>query len=168
MKKLIIGIDVDQTIVDSHTEWLNWMYNRIGREIDMNELHSTHWDFDKEDFWRNPKLYDNYEPCQNSTSIIKQLMKEHHVVFISSCFPSHVESKYKFLKTHFGNDISFIDTYYKYRFKCDVFIDDSTKQLRRMQQTHNSICLKVNLPHIQSDEFQKMSWDEIYDYIQTI
>ena len=92
---MIIGLDVDGTVVDSITPWLSWYKFRTGHELTEETLegktdlaslmthHST-----PVDYWRQGDLYDTMEPLEGVKDFIDRMKDSgHEVVFVSYCFP---------------------------------------------------------------------------------
>lgn len=144
---MIIGIDIDSTIVDTITPWANWYTFHTGEKLNFSEnkniyelmtCHSSPLDF-----WKQPNLYDNLTPYKKCVKVIKQLMEKHEVIFISYCFAGHLDSKVSFLKRNFGHNIKFIDTEHKEYIKLDVAIDDRGRYLRKIKEAQpNCRCIQ--------------------------
>ena len=108
MKEMIIGVDVDLTVVDTLTEWLNWYERETGHKIksfeglswNINRLMVNHKD--PMSFWRQGDLYDGLKPLKNSVEVLEKLSQNHQVVFVSHCEPEHEFSKRKFLDKYFS------------------------------------------------------------------
>lgn len=171
---MVIGVDVDLTIVDSLTPWLEWYEFKTGHslELDFKDIHDRSLNLSElmikhespTDFWRTKNLYDSLELLSGVKEILTELMKEHEVIFISYCFPEHIDSKLSFLKRNFGTDIKFIDTKHKEYIYLDVFFDDNTSFIDRMiQKNPKTICVqkKTSINQISSNaHFVIDSWED--------
>lgn len=140
--KHILAVDVDLTVVDSLTPWLNWFFNKTG--ISITENHMTQYDlvpvmreecrkigivdFDPFDYWRDRNLYDMMAPIPGASGGISSLMRLYdlELVFVSHCVPEHESSKRLFLNRHFPKH-HFISTSSKHFVDYDILIDDNKK-----------------------------------------
>jgi len=131
---MIIGLDVDLTLVDTLTPWLEWYKFKTGSDLshileeqkdhgfNIQDLMVSH--NSPLDFWKQSDLYDTLEPIADCIDVVSELQKDHDVIFISYCFPEHIESKVSFLNRFFGPNIKFVDTKHKEYIKMDLMIDD--------------------------------------------
>ncbi len=94
MKSLIIGMDVDDVVLDLITEWLYRYNSRTDDNVLPEDILS--WDIQqycpkmsKEDFFKilhEPDLYDRVKPMEGARKVIYQLLSMgHRVVYITSC-----------------------------------------------------------------------------------
>lgn len=142
MKK-VVAVDVDFTVVDSLSPWMDW-FNLLAEERVMNEDRSYNLVpemkailaraglkyIDPLDFWRSQYLYDDLEPLEGSVEALNRIKSHgHDLVFVSSCFPEHEDSKKRFLTKHFEFD-AFISTHDKHFVGYDVLIDDKLEHMR--------------------------------------
>jgi 5'(3')-deoxyribonucleotidase len=137
MRNKVIAIDVDLTVVDTLTPWLDWFKSKTGRNI-LNEDHTYDLvpemrqiikevqvaPFDPMDFWKKPDLYDDLAPAEGCVEAIKELSKNYEIVFVSSCVSEHINSKISFLQRNFGHHVKFISTFHKEFVAYDYLIDD--------------------------------------------
>jgi len=174
MKNKIIGVDVDLTLCDSVTPWQNWYRDLTGHDIseeidevnnDLQDLMKRH--NDPLSFWKKPDLYDKIPPFQDAIDVLQRLSdRGYTILFISTCFPEHENSKRMFLKRHFPMGSGFISTSDKQYITMDWFIDDYKKNLKAVQ-AHQPEC---NCFHIKSginkaDGFPFGDWDEFESMI---
>ena len=137
---MIIGVDIDLTIVDTLTPWIEWYKKLTGNDLkndvvgmvyNIEDLMKSHRD--PLEFWRRPDLYDDLEPIPDAVEVLNELKRQGHtIIFISSCFPEHENSKRYFLQRNFDFD-GFISTSDKHFVKCDHFIDDYNKYLDKIK-----------------------------------
>lgn len=142
-RKMVLGVDVDLTVVDSLAPWLAWFKDKTGLEV-KNESKTYYLENEMSDlifesgapyfspfsFWEQPDLYDNLSPLEGSVeslNIIKDLGWD--IVFISSCVPAHTKSKINFLKKHFKFEHSFIATHDKHLVKYNLLVDDKLEHM---------------------------------------
>ena len=154
LKRKVIAIDMDLTIVDSLTPWLYWIHQTQGVHFPVDHFAGinpgqvpdfiTEYDkmpayfrrhnpnlstYNEElflQYWKQPNLYQNLRPVTDSVHIIEGLARKADIVFVTSCFPGHIDSKKMFLKAHFGHmPFDFIDTRAKHLVDYDVLIDDN-------------------------------------------
>lgn len=168
----VVGIDVDLTVVDMITPWLQWYNQETGENLTLDDLKG--YEYHIQDlmtkhknplsFWEKEDLYDNLSPMPEVKKYIDNLSKYFKIVFISSCFPGHYKSKENFLKRYFSY-ADFIATHSKEYIDVDYFIDDYKKYIdavyeRSKQRGRITKCLKVKNPL--SDGFE---WEDIFDFI---
>lgn len=164
MTRKLIAVDVDLTLVDSFTPWLSWVRQTQGRDFQLalyagnpNGPYTpgwiTHYDdmpgfyekqvptmkpYDRDSFiayWQQKDLYQLMAPVKGSVLALQMLAIDHDLVFVTHCFPGHVESKRKFLNTYFGVH-DFVDTKEKHLINYDWIIDDNVGVMKK--------CLKRN------------------------
>lgn len=151
MRKRVVAIDVDLTVVDTLTPWLYWFSQKTGLMVhnkdraydlvpEMLELikESGVEPFDPMEYWKHPNLYDMLQPAPGSVEVVNRLKEQYEVVFVSSCIPEHTDSKIRFLKKYFGKDIKFISTFHKEFVEYHFLIDDRLHHIRvgKMYRPH--------------------------------
>lgn len=169
----VIGIDVDLTVVNPVPSWLEWYKSKTGHDLndEITDQESNletlmHRHHDPLSFWRDPNLYDELEPIENSVESITKLYDAgYKIVFISSCFPEHHNSKKLFLKRNFNFPHGFINSGDKGYVRPDIFIDDYKKYLRLVREGNPDCdCIQIQSP-INSEsidgEFPYLTWDGI-------
>ena len=163
---MILGVDIDQTIVDSHSLWIEWLSSQ-GIRTTIDEINNQKFDIDIEDFWRDENLYDSLSLYDERISFyLESLSSKYDIVFISKCFPEHIQSKYNFLKRNFKFKFSFMETTLKYLIDCDVMIDDSNSVLDSFSNS-KTYCCKAKLPFVkQTIKYPVFSWDVIYSKLK--
>lgn len=134
---MIVAIDVDLTVVDSLTPWFGWLAQysdekvvnadgayHLAPEMQAILARAGRSDINPVDYWRQPNLYDNMKPLPGSQECIKALRSMGaNIVFVSSCFPEHTESKVRMLENNFEMD-GFIATHDKHFVSYNAIIDD--------------------------------------------
>jgi 5'(3')-deoxyribonucleotidase len=147
-----VGIDVDQTIVDTETLWTAWLKENPTKTVD--------------NFFQRAHLYDKINVNSVIITQIEKLSKIADVIFISSCFEEHIESKKQMLDRAFSDfmDVKLFVSKTKYEIPVDYMIDDREKVLNNMPK--NTLCLKADLPGVRSEKYPVLSWEEIYDTIK--
>jgi 5'(3')-deoxyribonucleotidase len=171
----IIGVDVDLTVVDVLTEWIDWYKNLTGHDIseeiknvsyNVEDLMKKH--FDPLSFWRKPDLYDNLEPIPEAVKYLKLLkQKGFKIVFASSCFPEHETSKKLFLKRNFPVD-GFLSTSDKQFVTCNYFIDDYDKYLNKINEFNSNIkCFRIDslLNKDKPTKWNNGTWEDFYNFV---
>lgn len=155
----IIAVDVDLTVVDSVTPWVNWYQKLTGHDI-IDEINNTEWNVDKlmhfhnspMDFWKQPDLYDNLEPIPEAKIALDELSKSRDIIFVSSCYPEHIKSKEFFLRRNFPYHKAFIDAHFKGFTRCDYMIDDYLKNLEQFPDSvktfHLQSAINKNITNI--------------------
>lgn len=140
MRKKILAVDVDLTVVDTLTPWVNWFRSKTGIVLGSN--HMNQYDivpvmkklcadvgihgFDPFDFWKSPNLYDNMLPLRDSQSSLAYMTSANNIelVFVSHCVPEHESSKRLFLSKFFGKHL-FVSAKDKWLVNYDGIIDDN-------------------------------------------
>lgn len=134
----IIAVDIDLTVVDTLTPWLEWYKKLTGHNI-IEEISNTEWNIDKlmhyhnspMDFWKQANLYDELQPIPEAKRALDELSKDFDIIFVSSCYPEHIRSKEFFIKRNFPYYKAFIDAHYKGYTRCDFFVDDYKKNIEQ-------------------------------------
>ena len=144
----VLAIDVDLTMVDSLTPWLNWCGERVSRPLSIFDIPEPMVDeaidiapwleesicvSDPLFFWRSADLYDNMKPNESFLMFVRNLEnaiedmsgKQVQKVIVSSCFPEHEASKRRLVERAFGKEVPFISTNAKHLVDFDVIIDDN-------------------------------------------
>lgn len=194
MSKLNIGIDVDLTLVDSGTAWLEWLDIVYGvsfgpsiKSIPKGE--TVYYNLSKYfpqpsssqvtpfDFWEDPFLYDKLKPLPGSVEAIKKLKEAgHNIRFVSHCKKGHFSSKVRFLKRHFpfvdlesATGDGFYATKAKNGVAVDVLVDDRHSFLNQMDD--NVIKILFETPYDQEVElkttpdYRGNDWEHIGGFI---
>jgi len=170
----IIGVDVDLTVVDSDTPWLEWYKKLTGHELgeitaENNDLENLmHKHDDPHEFWRKPDLYDDLDAFDDARYFLKMLHDEgYRIVFISACFPEHEKSKKHFLKRNFDFEFGFISTTDKQYLRLDYFIDDYKKYCQLVND-HNDDCnvFQHKTSINKKGNFAHGDWGQFYDFVQ--
>lgn len=168
----VIGVDVDLTVVDPVPGWLDWYFRLTGKTLDVNvefnieKLMIHH--HDPMQYWKNDKLYDNLEPIVGSVENLKNLKEAgFKIVFISNCYPEHLNSKKYFIKRNFPFADGFIDTADKGFVGVDYFIDDYNHYLNQVKtQNPDCICIKhISSINSKSEDYPYLDWKGIKDFI---
>ena len=174
----VLAIDVDQTVVDSGTLWLDWLNEKSGKNL---TLEQCAYDYnlgkffpeieDPYAFWRCRNLYDDMIPRDDALRIIPKLCKEHTVIFVSAIKGDHHKSKYTMLKRRFPDMKGFIATKEKQFVKCDVIIEDRNSFLNLFG--YDVIKIKVDTPYTQKESLEGPvlvvdDWYEIYNHLQKL
>lgn len=164
---MLIGVDVDQTIVPSCTLWEEWLLHEY--YIDIKNDHYTK-PFEKDEYliwWKDKYLYDYMLPFSFARKYINLLAKEHTIYFITKCFDEHIESKMRFCNKYFNGDRFFNTGFNKadaFDSVLDYMIDDRPSILREFKNTK---CFRINTTvEPETDEFPLVSWEQIYKEIK--
>jgi hypothetical protein len=143
----IIAIDVDLTVVDSLSHWINWfkeetgdvgftvpagMSHDLGDAMRSSPYAKAINGFNPMRYWGMDGIYDEMEPLPNAVEAISAIRElgNKKIVFVSHCFPGHEESKKRFLKKHFKHD-GFISTPDKWAVNYEIIIDDNPDVLKK-------------------------------------
>lgn len=155
---MIIGVDVDLTLVSSDIPWYEYLdkvcgVNRTQKllkniaqnvELPYNTLslypEIAETGVDGYDFWENNFLYDTMRPIVGSVAALKELKTRGHTLrIVSKTMKGHYSSKVRFIKRFFpfieldgkSND-AFVATHEKFSVKMDALVDDRLASFRRL------------------------------------
>ena len=145
---MIIGVDVDLTVVSSDRFWFDWCNSKVRNKLDYEEVMASGkpvpYDFGKlfgftdpevaMDFWHDESLYDNMLPIEGAIAALKLLSKDHKIVFVSKLTGNHFESKHEFVQRNFPFADGFIGTSEKHYARVDLLIDDRIDHLNNVQR----------------------------------
>jgi 5'(3')-deoxyribonucleotidase len=181
----IIAVDVDLTVVDSLTPWMEWFkqftdipvlnktrtYNLVP---EMKEILAKAGGIknyvDPLSFWRHADLYDKLQPVEGSVEALQRAKDGGEtIVFVSSCFPEHTQSKINFLKRCFPFADGFIATHEKHYVAYGTLIDDKLEHME-LGFEHRYMANHILFTGIRADgferdreQYQQMSnWDDYY------
>lgn len=145
---IVIGCDIDMTVVDSDVAWAEWCNERSEHKVDYAQLKAEAdrfdnpipYDFkslfpdieDPAEFWRRDDVYDNLEPRSGAVECLEALSKNYEIVFVSKVMGNHYESKMGFIDKHFPFHSGLIATDQKQFAAVDVLIDDRICNLNSM------------------------------------
>lgn len=144
MNKPVIAVDVDLTVVDTLTPWFEWLrqysdepvkneHNKYDLAPEMESIldRAGYRDVDPLDYWRQHNLYHKLDPIPGCVEALEKAHKiGWNVVFVSSCFAEHTNSKAWMIKRHFPFAAGFIATHDKHFVAYDVIIDDRLDHMR--------------------------------------
>lgn len=169
-----IGIDVDLTVVDTLTPWLNWFKQKTGKELSIDNISGYSLDpvmqpfmpsgILPSDYWEQEDLYNHLEPLPEAIKFVnKALEMGHEVVFITLSTSGHHGSKEAFLRKYFGSCSGVIHTKLKYMIDVDAFIDDNVSVAKEMTKYKPSVktYLHKTLLNQNNKEMRPMTWEEI-------
>lgn len=136
MRKLRVGVDVDQAVVDAADGWLGFLIGSSVNQVDWDKWDEdrSQWDYDLTKYivdfegdplkyWKQAGLYDTLTPIEGSEVCINTLKEYIDFVFITHCVGDHYRSKVDFLNKFFP-DVPVIVTSSKGFVDVDVMIDD--------------------------------------------
>lgn len=181
-KKLTIFVDMDDTIEDLCTAWVNYLNNKYGTSVKPSEI--TDWDITKffptltesniYDALRDPEMWATVKPKSRAQECLYKLKEEGHQVLIVTAAPTDtiVPKLEKVLYSYFPfftyKDV--IITSRKQLLHGDVMIDDCPQNLIGGHYTK----LLMDAPHNQSFDtfFDRMirvyNWKDAYHEIEEI
>jgi 5'(3')-deoxyribonucleotidase len=164
----VLGVDVDLTIVDPVTKWIKWYEDETNTKFVpkknhyyIHELMVNHPS--PTDFWKIDSLYDDLFPFEHSVDVLKKLSESYDIVFVSACFPEHINSKQRFLDKFFPFASGFISTKEKQYVQMDIFVDDSLENLRAVKNRQSECkCLMYQSPLNYEDGFEVVrNWNDV-------
>lgn len=138
-----IGVDVDLTIVDTLTPWLDWFKSKTGKDLPSHEIEGHNLELvmnsyldglDAVSYWESHDLYDDITPIPEAKHFIDSAISAgHEIVFITVSNHGHFRSKARFLNREFPNASGIIHTNLKWMIDIDVIIDDNTEILKQVR-----------------------------------
>lgn len=145
---MIIGVDVDLTVVNSDRLWFDWCNSKCRNQLNYESLvaegGTIPYHFGELfgfvnpgtalDFWNEESIYDELEPIPGAVEALEIISKTHEIVFVSKLMGNHFESKKQFLETHFPFMAGFIGTDQKHFARVDMLIDDRVDHLNKVQR----------------------------------
>lgn len=161
----IAAIDVDLTVVDIGTPWLEWLNNMSMRNLtleDCNYEYNLGKYFENDlkrlsmrpcDYFRQCGLYDTLKPIEGSQEALEWLKGQgYDIVFVSHIKGNHNKSKHNFLRRYFPFMDGYLATKEKYFVRQDIFIDDRNDHINRAPE--GCLKLKINSPY---DQFEPLN-----------
>lgn len=183
---MVLGFDLDGVVVDSPQQVVNYVNERLGLNLCMNDFKTYSMEdalpdqyrwiisaaFKDCEMWRKVKLIDG------AYKTIKKLYEEgHEIWFVTSSLPSNLRKKIN----HLARNLDFlpkdyvwlhtINTQNKQIIKVDILVDDGLFNLTG-NRDYFSICF--DMPYNQADDskidnfYRAHNWDEVYSFIKMI
>ena len=141
IRNSIIAVDVDLTVVDSLTPWLEWFEYKTGLTFNQDDLKghrlesvmSEYMDECPLSYWSRTDLYDNLKPIDGSVQFLQDLhSRGNEIIFVTAHTPGHIYSKEEFLNKYFPFHSGIVHTKSKHLVRMDVMIDDNVNVLEEM------------------------------------
>lgn len=169
-----ILVDVDQTVVDTLSEWARWLEFKTKtrkpihtfQEVEYNV--ASYWEKECEamgidglDFWRQPDVYDNLKPLPKSVETLRYLNNVcgHEIVFVSQLKGNHHKSKYYFLQKYFPFMTGFVGTKEKWLVYGDVLIDDRNNHLNSMPDHFGLVKIETRCTQYEDENKPMLHFD---------
>jgi len=183
---MVLGFDLDGVVVDSPQQVVNYVNERLGLNLCMNDFKTYSMEdalpdqyrwiisaaFKDCEMWRKVKLIDG------AYKTIKKLYEEgHEIWFVTSSLPSNLRKKIN----HLARNLDFlpkdyvwlhtINTQNKQIIKVDILVDDGLFNLTG-NRDYFSICF--DMPYNQANDseidnfYRAHNWDEVYSFIKLI
>ena len=184
---LTIACDVDGTIADLHTSWLNLYNADYNDTLTPEDIHA--WNMANcvkpecgnkiFDYLNCPSLYDNVLPIEGALGAVTALREAgHRVVFVTSSNAAQAGRKLTWLIDNgfLPNAHTFPDYIVandKSLIRADMIIDDGVHNLRQFQVKHSHYRILFTQPHNLSENgtglFVRFStWPAITNYIESL
>lgn len=176
-----ILIDLDDTVWDLHTPWIEWLNHRHGQNVSVDDI--VDWDLkllyptlsDEQlyepllikQFWKN-----RVKVFPEAVHVIYDLYKEHNdIYFITATHYANVEVKAQMVKYYFPfiPIENLIICYDKNMIKGDIIIDDNFDNIKDRNLAilytsyHNRFIDTSNLSNV----FRMDDWYNIYNFINS-
>ena len=182
---LTIGFDLDGVVVDSPQQVVNYVNERLGLNLCMNDFKTYSMEdalpdqykwiidtaFKDSAMWKKVGLIDG------AYNTLKKVWNEgYEIYFVTSSLPQNLKKKIGHLARSldfFPKDFVWrhtINTQYKQILKLDIHVDDALFNLLGDRE-YVSIC--VDMPYNQTSEhipnfYRAYNWDDIYQKIKMI
>jgi 5'(3')-deoxyribonucleotidase len=170
---MIIGIDVDETVLALIPSWLKKYNFDFGDDLRPNEI--TDWDLSqfvtKEcgqsifDYIKTPDVFKKAKPIYGAIHAISYLKSlEHRIIFITVNNPDNVKNwwlkNYGFME----NDNDLVISLDKSLIKCDFLVDDHIDNLLNI----DGIGILFTQPHNKNIDWypRANSWEEVISIIE--
>lgn len=183
---MVLGFDLDGVVVDSPQQVVNYVNERLGLNLCMNDFKTYSMEdalpdqyrwiisaaFKDCEMWRKVKLIDG------AYKTIKKLYEEgHEIWFVTSSLPSNLRKKIN----HLARNLDFlpkeyvwqhtINTQCKQIIKVDILVDDGLFNLTG-NRDYFSICFDMPYNQTKDNEidnfYRAHNWDEVYSFIKLI
>lgn len=182
---MLCGFDLDGVIVTSPQEVVNYVNERLGFNLTMNDFKTYSMEDALPDQYkwiisaafRDPSMWKKVTLIDGAYDTIKALYEEgHDIYFVTSSLPVNLHKKIKHLTRSldfFPEDYVWkhtVNTQNKQLLKLDVLCDDGLFNLVG-QRDYVSICM--DMPYNQTDELipnftRAKDWSEVYDKIHMV
>lgn len=183
---MIIGFDLDGTIVDSPQQVVHYINERLGLNLTMDDFKTYsmedalpeqyRWIVDAA--FRDPLMWKEVKLIDGAYETIKRIYENgHKIYFVTSSLPSNLKKKIG----HLARNLDFfpadyvwqhtINIHHKQLLKLDVLVDDALFNLVG-DRDYFSICMDMPYNQANDDEipsfFRAYNWKEIYGFIEII
>jgi 5'(3')-deoxyribonucleotidase len=181
---VIIGIDVDLTVVDTLEPWIRWFYYKTGSHFPeelikgdgdgLDDIMRKYMPKDMDPFlyWEQADLYADLKPIPVASEFIERVIDDgHSVVFVTLSAHGHYGSKERFLRKFFPRNSGIVHTADKHLVCMDMFIDDNIKMVQKVNSLSKypvkTFLHKTKL-NVNCEELAPMTWEEIYKEYQSM
>ena len=130
-----IVVDVDLTLVDTLTPWVEWWefmtdskfdWTKVGPDFSINDQLKTK--MTRKEYmvwWNRADLYDELKPHEGSRQLLRWYSAlGYEIFFVSKCEPGHFQSKVRFLSKYFPFHSGLINTAAKHSIEADIYFED--------------------------------------------
>lgn len=182
---MIIGFDLDGTVVDSPQQVVHYINERLGLSLTMDDFktYSMEDALPQQYKWivdmafRDSAMWKKVDIINGAYDIIKTLYEEgHDIYFVTSSLPLNLHKKINHLTRcldFFPKDYVWrhtINTHHKQMIKLDILVDDALFNLDGDREYY-SVCM--DMPYNQTDELipnftRVKDWTEVYERIKVI
>lgn len=167
----VIGVDVDNVIVNTGSTWFTWAVLNFGitkdcfrayrHDLERGQLDFTHGKYFPEvsaknllQYWHQADLYDTLSIQEDAIRALLTLERQgHEILFVSHVIGHHGHSKEQMLTRAFA-DPQHMWTEHKHYARVDVLIDDRFKNFQKFP----AIAPKTTFVHFETayhDEFKE-------------
>lgn len=180
---MIIGIDIDNVIVNTTEAMLKYINERLPVNLSLTDIKEysiekfvpAPFDWIVENGFRDKSFWKQVQMIPMAAKMIRRLYEEgHELYFVTSSLPENLRKKIKHLTRNTGLPIEYVDAHVvniqrKQLLKLDVLIDDCYDNI--IGGDYFGICYKYpwnwNRGEHSNIKFAE-NWQQIYNLIQQI
>jgi 5'-nucleotidase len=178
---MIIGIDVDSVVADLHSVWISRYNKDYNDNLSLDGTEITDWDTSKfvkkecgtkiYDYLKDPTLYDEIKPVEDSLHIIEQLKEDFNprIIYITTTPIETPGVKFNWLVKYGFLKKDELHNYYECRDKsliaCNILLDDKYENARDAYRDGILFTRPWNKKYDYHPRIN--SWIEFYDYINS-
>lgn len=183
MKRFIIGIDVDDTLVDTREQMKNYYESKYGSAINAYshsylEMCPKMTDDQIGELFSSPTLYANIKMLDNYTmTAVENLSQKHKLIICSIHKGDGIQYKHEMLNRLGLNKLFFNQIYStnvrdtKDYMHFDIFIDDNMNNLKTNKSTYKILLDKYNLyknAALPFNVIRMTNWQQVEQFIKEI
>jgi len=183
---MIIGIDIDNTLVTTSAAVLEYINERLGtnftiediKEYYIENLLNPQYQWIVKESFLNKAMWQKVKPIKDAFETVEKLYDDGHTIyFCTSTEPENLRKKIKYISRHTNFSYDFVKNHMinikdKRLVRLDILIDDYVENLIG-DRTYFSLCLDYPWNRFIGENFtydfkRVYNWKEIYNEINKI